>query len=273
MEDALWSKLQNTSPDDSDKERIEDDSDQEENKTEEKSTVSFTSRTKGPQTGPKGVRADYAYQQQQEKIVEAEQRREYNARVLSQAPMTTTYREDEDNKKRELILEYKEMSSDEEEEAFMKEYREKKLRELKENNHVIRQRHKVFGTVSTVNADEYVTSIDQEWKTVPVIVHLFDERIPKCRLLDNYLVELSQKYALAKFIRVSAVELDFDLVESPAILAYQHGQLVANLVRLVDEVGSRFDIDAVEDVLLRHRALSENDQYEMIHHDSSEDED
>jgi hypothetical protein len=69
--------------------------------------------------------------------------------------------------------------------------------------------------------------------------------------MDNCLYQLSQKYALAKFIRVSANDLEFDLVGSPAILVYQSGMLIANLVRIIDEIGSRFDIDAIEDILTR----------------------
>lgn len=57
---------------------------------------------------------------------------------------------------------------------------------------------------------------------------------------------------MAKFIRVSALDLEFDLVGSPAILAYQGGILIANLVRIIDEVGTRFDIDAIEDILLKY---------------------
>lgn len=62
---------------------------------------------------------------------------------------------------------------------------------------------------------------------------------------------LAEKYALAKFIRVSAQDLDFDLVGSPAILIYKSGMLVGNYVRLIDLVGPVFSIDAVEKVLLR----------------------
>lgn len=69
--------------------------------------------------------------------------------------------------------------------------------------------------------------------------------------MDIHLTELAKKYVLAKFIRVSAIDLDFDLVGSPAILAYHGGILVANLVRIIDEVGQRFDVDSIEDVLLK----------------------
>lgn len=56
---------------------------------------------------------------------------------------------------------------------------------------------------------------------------------------------------MARFVRVSAIDLGFDLVGSSAILAYRGGLLVANLVRLLDYVNNRFDTETVEDVLLR----------------------
>ena len=70
--------------------------------------------------------------------------------------------------------------------------------------------------------------------------------------MDEYLIDLAKKYTLAKFIRISAVELDFDLVGSPTVLAYQGGILIANLVRIMDEVVCRFDVESIEDVLLRY---------------------
>jgi hypothetical protein len=68
--------------------------------------------------------------------------------------------------------------------------------------------------------------------------------------VDDILTDLARKYAMARFVRVSAHDLEFDLVGSSAILGYRGGLLVANLVRLVDYVNSRFDVETVEDVLL-----------------------
>ena len=49
---------------------------------------------------------------------------------------------------------------------------------------------------------------------------------------------------------MSARELEFDLVGSPAVLGYKNGNLVANLVRFVDLVGAAFTEEAVENALL-----------------------
>lgn len=166
----------------------------------------------------------------------------------------------------------------------MKYYREKRLRELK--NQARQQR--VFGRLTTISVDEYADEIDEEWANIPVIVHLYDDSIPTCKLLDEHLRGLSNKYSLAKFIRVSAIQLEFDLVESPAILVYKNGILIANLVRIIDEVSTRFDIDEIEDILTRyviyafhvimsltlrghrHGALSENDLYDLPTNDAQE---
>ncbi|KAI9478895.1 MAG: thioredoxin-like protein [Benjaminiella poitrasii] len=278
MEDALWHQFQNTSlEEDDDKQRIERETDDEQDDEGEGQQISQEERISGPKTGPKGVKADHDYYQQKQLAAKSKAYAEYNARMLAKAHTTTTYREDVAREKEELlVLEHQQEEENDEDDEVLKQYREKrlqKLKQLKESNHHVRQQQKIFGTLMTIDADGYVTHIDDEWKTIPVIVHLFDERLPLCRLLDSHLSELARKYVLAKFVRVPAIDLDFDLVGSPAILAYQGGILVANLVRMVDEVGTRFDVETVEDILLSSGALSENDLYEDMQQNSSEDDD
>ncbi|KAI8879372.1 thioredoxin-like protein [Backusella circina FSU 941] len=269
MEDALWAQLQNASLEDNDKRNeseTESEPDDEDIQNDTMSGPDLSSRTKGPQTGPKGVKADRDYYEYQQKQEQSEQRRQHNERMKQKAFTTTTYLEDQ----QELVLQQLEEDSDEE---VLKEYRKKRIAELKNmsNNHAIRKQQRVFGNVATVDVDDYVAAIDDEWKSVPVIAHLYDDSLPMCRLLDDIFVGLASKYALAKFIRVSALDLEFDLVGSPSILAYQNGVLVANLVRIIDQVGSRFDGDSIEDILLRHGALSENDLYDIPRKSDEED--
>ncbi|KAI8088604.1 thioredoxin-like protein [Thamnidium elegans] len=253
MEDALWAQLQNTGLEEhDDKDRIEQETDEEEtdeqtNEEEEQFSFPHEERVDGPQTGPKGVKADRDFHELNKLIANKKAINEYNARMISKAPMTTTYLDDE--REELLVLQHDEL----------KYVREQRLKQLKRERD-----QKVFGTVTTIGIDEYAEVIDEEEsKGIPVIVHLFDEQLEKCRVLDQYLTSLSNKYALAKFVRISAIELDFDLVESPAILGYKNGILIANLVRMIDLVGARFDIEEIEDLLLRNGALSEKDLYDL----------
>ncbi|KAG1098370.1 hypothetical protein G6F42_018003 [Rhizopus arrhizus] len=250
MEDALWAQLQNTSLEENDdKHRIEPESESESEQDDHDeslvNSIPHEERQSGPHTGPKGVRADHDYQQQIQLALKNKARADYNARMLAKAPTTTTYLQDA--KEQELLILQQQQQKDELDDDDLKFYREKRLNQLKrlkQGNHSIRQQQKLFGTYTTIDADDYANEID----------------------------DVSQKYRLAKFIRVSANDLEFDLVGSPAILAYTSGVLIANLVRIIDVAGSRFDIDTIEDILLRHGALSENDLYDIPSIGSDEEE-
>lgn len=220
-------------------------------------------RQGGRQTGPKGVIDDQKYQQQLDASKRQGQIADYNAKLLAKAPITTTYLQDQQQQQQmELVLEPPSVKAksqlqyqddeDSDDEEVLKAYREKRLVELKKmRNHSTRQEHRVFGTLQEIEVDDYVASIDTEWRTVPVIVHLYDDSLENCRRLDEILQGLARKYSLAKFIRVSGLDLEFDLVGSPAILGYKSGMLIANLVRLDDEVGAKYTAESVEDVLVR----------------------
>lgn len=178
MEDALWAQLQNACLEDNDKrnesetesELDDDDQDSILAQNETLGGPDLSSRTQGPQTGPKGVKADRDFYEQQKKQDQSEQRRQYNQRMKNKVFTTTTYSQDQ-----ELVLQHLEEDEDSDEE-ILKEYRKQRIAELKKmsNNHAIRKQQKVFGNVATVDVDDYVAAIDDEWKSIPVIAHLYD---------------------------------------------------------------------------------------------------
>ncbi|RUP47206.1 thioredoxin-like protein [Jimgerdemannia flammicorona] len=234
-------------------------------------------RPNGRQTGPKGVLADHAYYKSVMSQAQDARTRAHNARVLAKAATTTTHHEDEEAAKdeAELViqeLEVEEARNDEDREA-LKQYRQKRLEELQALNAAATKR-KQFGSVQEITSAQYASAVDNEWRTVPVIIHLFDNSIPQCRLVHEHLQHLARKYTLAKFLKVQARDVEFDLVESPAILAYKGGVLVANLVRVTDEVGETgFDADKVEDMLLKYGAISEEDIFEVTATTTEDDDD
>ncbi|KAI7874743.1 thioredoxin-like protein [Lichtheimia hyalospora FSU 10163] len=260
MEDPLLAQFQKeVQQDDKHSDRGSgSDSEQEEANVEAVAASSYPTRQEGPQTGPKGVLADHAYYQKTQREVQAHQIAEYNARMLAKAPTTTTYLQDEAAK--EFVIQ--QMNDEEDDDAAIRRYREKRLEELKRTSQ--RPPHDcVFGQVIDITVDEYPSTIDNENTLVSVAVHLYDESIPACRTLDDFWRELARKYAFAKFVRVSARELEFDLVGSPAVLGYKNGNLVANLVRFVDLVGTAFTEEAVENALLANGAITRNDIYRV----------
>ncbi|CAG8668113.1 17808_t:CDS:2 [Dentiscutata erythropus] len=209
----------------------------------------------GRQTGPKGVLADHEYHKQYTKQQKAASIAAYNERMSSKALTTTTYREDELNKSLEEDLkDLENISSDEEEKEALKKYREQRLREIKENQKLNRKR---YGALREISSNQYVKAIDDEAPDVCVIIHLYENSIPQCKLLNECLTRLARKFVHSKFLRILAHDLDFDPIGLPALLVYKNGKLIANLVKITDEIGEvNFNSDNIEEILLRHGALN-----------------
>jgi hypothetical protein len=123
------------------------------------------------------VKADRDYAEQKKIVSAYHARAEYNARILAKAPTTTTYAQDQLNEPAEelLVLEHENELVNGDDLRYYREKRLAELKNLKSNNHFIRQQQKVFGTLTTIDAEDYADCIDDEWKTIPVIVHLYDE--------------------------------------------------------------------------------------------------
>jgi len=87
---------------------------------------------------------------------------------------------------------------------------------------------------------------------LPILVLIRNKEIPECRVLNECLTHLARKYIGVKFLRMQAREAEFDIVGLPALLAYKNGKLIANLVKVTDEIGEReFDANVIEEILIR----------------------
>ncbi|RHZ76499.1 hypothetical protein Glove_197g48 [Diversispora epigaea] len=219
----------------------------------------------GRQTGPKGVLADHAYHKRQMQQQKAKSIATYNEHMLSKALTTTTFREDEIIKaqEEELFKDLENISSDEEEKEAIRKYREKRIIEIKQKEFIKfngGNKKKRFGTLREISSNQYVKTIDNELPNVSVIVHLYENSIPQCRLLNECLTQLAKKFVYAKFIRILAHDLDFDPIGLPALLVYKNGDLIANLVKITDEIGeNNFDSKIVENVLIRYGVLNQHE--------------
>lgn len=120
--------------------------------------------------------ADYEYHKQLKSEASQARLRAYHKRMLDQAVTTTSYAQDQ----QELVLEPmksddEDDDKDDEQDAILA-YRQQRLKELaRMSNHSVRRQHKVFGQVEDIDADLYASVIDTEWKTVPIVIHLYDE--------------------------------------------------------------------------------------------------
>lgn len=117
-----------------------------------------------------------------------------------------------------------------------------------------------FGEVVALkNADEFLHSIDFENKSIPVIIHIYEEKFKACKTMNKCLVKLAQEYPSVKFCKilstVAGLSKKFKNVALPTLLVYKNGQVIGNFIRLSDEFGDNFYASDVENYLIEHALL------------------
>ncbi|ORX54637.1 hypothetical protein BCR36DRAFT_8911 [Piromyces finnis] len=240
----------------------------------------------GAATGPKGVIADYKFHQKQNALRREQNEREIQANInkgsMASGWIQRQIEQEErekfgetvdaiEDKKNENTISMKELNNAldehneldellEDDDEFMIQYRQKRLTELKR----IAGRTR-YGTLYQIGVNQFVDAIDNEDSRTAVIIHLFQPHNEQCKLLNQYLIVLAEKYRLAKFLCIISTEADpnFDEIALPTLLCYRNKELVANLVRVTDDLptmdNGMFDIDDLEKLLLNRKALIKDD--------------
>ena len=72
--------------------------------------------------------------------------------------------------------------------------------------------------------------------------------------MEDALSNLARRWAYTRFVKLSYLDAEMDPAGVPAILAYKAGNLIANLVSVVDEIPSGRDMStsSLEYVLKRY---------------------
>lgn len=159
--------------------------------------------------------------------------------------------EEEEKKKDEKFLQELEELDDE----FIKQYRQKRIEEMRR---ALDDAPK-FGKVMQLDKTSFVDAIDNEKKGVKIIVHVYENNSEACESMDGCLKCLAQEYPNIKFCRIKATEAKlsktFSVNGVPALLIYKGGELIGNFIRLSDEFGEDFYATEVECFLQEHGML------------------
>lgn len=166
--------------------------------------------------------------------------------------MAVTCKSTLDEEKEKVAKE--EMSSEFPEDAdFFKAYREKRLQELKDPSKGAQNARRYYGNLFEIRGDKYADVIDNAPKDVIVIIHIYDEFLSECRLLNKVLTQLAKRYPSVKFCRVQAFQVQvsekFKKDGLPAVLVYKNGNIMGNFLKVTDELGKEFVVEDVETFL------------------------
>jgi len=208
-------------------------------------------------TGPKGVIKDWQrfkqLEQQKNQESEAEKRKLVKKLALTCKSADLDSHLEEENLTNQVSVE--DLEKDIMEDAFFQEYVRKKFIEM--NRRLVNLPK--FGNVIELNSEMFLSEIDNENKLVKIIIHIYDQKMSECRLMNECLNQIAKDYLVVKFCKVKSSEINlsdkFKKSGCPALLIYQGGELIGNFVKMNDEFGDEFCASDVENFLLEQGYL------------------
>lgn len=220
-------------------------------------------------TGPKGVIKDWQRFKQLETEKRAEQERE-KLELIKKLSLTcqTALDEEKDKAKSEQIdPDLQELLEDQ----FLLQYQEKRMKEMLNQYDLL----PTFGKLITLkDSGEFLDAIDNENKSVTVIIHIYENNIPGCEPMNGCLTCLSEDFPKVKFCKifssVAGMSQRFKAGGVPALLVYKGGQLIGNFVRVTDDLGTDFFAEEVEAFLTEHGVLPDKSCIPKIIQQSSQ---
>ncbi|XP_061649228.1 phosducin-like protein 3 isoform X2 [Phyllopteryx taeniolatus] len=93
-------------------------------------------------------------------------------------------------------LEENEDEFEEEDEAAIEMYRQKRLAEWKTT-----QKKNVFGEMMEISGQDYINEVNKAGDGIWVVLHLYKQGIPLCALINQHLSALARKFPQTKFLK------------------------------------------------------------------------
>lgn len=164
---------------------------------------------------------------------------------------------------------------DEEDEEFLDVYRRKRMAEIQK----LQEKSK-FGQVFHINKPEYNKEItecslgskEKEDDGVYVFVHMSLESKMQSRILSSLFDQAARKFPQIKFVDIPANRAIENYPENncPTLIVYYRGQVLKNLVTLLELGGNDASITDLENLMIKVGAVDEKDERLAINADDDE---
>lgn len=224
-------------------------------------------------TGPKGVIKDWQRFKQLEHEKNQENEKERRALVKKLAMTCRSDDLDKETNDAKNSNQDDNLESDLLQDEFLKEYLKKRMDEMTRKLNDLPK----FGKVIELTNEMFLNEIDKENKNVTIIVHIYDQKISECKLMNECLEKIAQDYPMVKFCKVRSSEINlsekFRKTGCPALLIYKNAEMIGNFVRMNDEFGDEFCSSDIENFLIEHNYLPSHEFRRNITQTAQMDED
>ncbi|CAB4426379.1 unnamed protein product [Rhizophagus irregularis] len=154
---------------------------------------------------------------------------------------------------------------DEEDDRILEEYRQKRMAEIKAEA----SREK-YGQLIQISKPDFIKEVTEASQEVWVIVHLFKDPIPECKLMNAHLTTLAEKYKATKFVKIVGDHCipNYPDKNLPTLLIYGNSDLQQQLVGLSQLGGMNMTLQVLENYLISVGAI-EGSNKKTVDKDSS----
>jgi hypothetical protein len=154
-----------------------------------------------------------------------------------------------------------------EDEAFIEQYKQKRMAEIREQASKER-----YGEVVKISKPDYTDEITNESKNATVVVHLSYPGVTQSKLLAALFGRLSPKFKDVKFVEIDArqVNENYPLQNCPTILVYRDTNVVKQYITLDTLGGNSANLKDMEQMLVTVEAVKESDPRLIINQEEED---
>lgn len=127
----------------------------------------------------------------------------------------------------ELSLDELDELEDDEDDAVILEYRNKRIAEMM----AIAAKAK-YGTLGEITGEDYVNEVNKAGEGIWVVLHLYQNGVPLCALLNKHLSVLARKFPATKFLKSISVTCvpNYPDKNLPTIFIYYEGDMKTQFI-------------------------------------------
>lgn len=143
-----------------------------------------------------------------------------------------------------------------EDEAFIEQYRQKRMAEIKEQASKER-----YGEVKKISKPEYTEEITNESNNATVIVHLSYPGVQQSKLLAALFDRIAPKFKDVKFVEIDARQINekYPLENCPTILIYRDTNVAKQYITLDTLGGNSASLKDMDQMLVSSGTVKETD--------------
>lgn len=202
--------------------------------------------------GPKGVLNDYKEYKRQERL---ELERQDLVRKATLLRIANGYVEPNPREETASALQNDnpDDGDEDDDDAFMKEFRAKRLAEMLQQD-----TRPQFGRLEFVEPTEFVDIVDAADSRTIILIHLYEPFLNTCQSINTVALKpLAAKYTRVRFLCLQASKADYTIEHSglPVFMVYQGGELLHTIMEVLTRVENVVTASTIEWLLTEYNVL------------------